>query len=45
MKNNKSLVESIPSTYDRLQKEISESEINVACSGSTLVNVMIQNNE
>ncbi len=45
MKNNKSLVDCIPSTFNKLQQEITDSQINVACSGSTFVNVMIKNSE
>ena len=35
----------IPKVYNKIQKGIADSDINASCSGSTLVNVMIQNDE
>ncbi|MCB0369355.1 MAG: hypothetical protein KDD45_07855 [Bdellovibrionales bacterium] len=40
---NKGLCDSIPSTFGRLQAGLTESDINVTCSGSTFVGVFIDN--
>jgi serine/threonine protein phosphatase PrpC len=39
------LAESIPKVFEKIQKNLTESDINASCSGSTLVNVLIDGDE
>lgn len=40
-----SLTEAIPKVFEKLQRGLTESDINASCSGSTLVGVLIENDE
>ena len=42
---NTNLYDSIPKVFHSMQKKMSQSEINVTCSGSTFVGVFIDNDE
>lgn len=42
---NTALPESIPRVFEKIQKNLTESDINASCSGSTLVNVLIDGDE
>ena len=40
----KKVEEALPSVFDNLQKNITDSDFNVSCSGSTLVSVILESN-
>ena len=42
--NKKKIEEALPSVFDELQKNITELDVNVSCSGSTLVSVILEEN-
>lgn len=42
---NSSLTEAIPKVFERMQKGLTESDINATCSGSTFVSVFFDNDE
>jgi serine/threonine protein phosphatase PrpC len=39
------LAECIPKVFEKIQKNLTDSDINASCSGSTLVNVLIDGDE
>ena len=45
LKANNSFCDSIPKVFDKLQKGLTDSDINVACSGSTFVAVCVTSEE